>query len=85
MAQLRGKLVVQRVNFDFAHLSGQGLLLLGAKNVHDLDSLVYRVPGLVHVFHEEAVNIVSDFSCVVSDRELSGTAKLAFLVVWIVL
>ena len=44
-----------------------------------------RVASLVHVFLEKAVNVVSDVPGVVRNRELPGSAKLALLVVRIVL
>ena len=44
-----------------------------------------RVASLVHVFLEKAVNVVSDIPGVVRNRKLPGSAKLALLVVRIVL
>lgn len=86
MAKLRRELIIQGVDFDLAHRTGElgrgrlptaGLL----EDTDRADGLCHRVTRLIHIFLKEPVNVVDDASSVVSHSELLGPAKETFLVV----
>ena len=87
-AELSCELVVEGVDLDLssraltrAVVGVSSRLLLYAHDVHELDSLHYRVTCMVHVLLLEAFHVVSDLASVMDNRELATSTELALLVV----